>query len=68
VVAKSHQEYRDRAEECERLAAVSTNDEVRRTLRYLAQRWWELAVQSEGGSVRTERYQPDDGAPKHSSE
>jgi hypothetical protein len=39
LVSTSPDEYRNRAEDCERLAASATNDEVRKTLLYLAKRW-----------------------------
>ena len=47
MVSKSPQEYRERAEECERLAAIAANVEVRQTLLYLAKRWREFEGQAE---------------------
>jgi hypothetical protein len=40
----SHQEYRNRAEECARLAGQANNIEVRETLLHLGQRWADFAV------------------------
>ena len=47
MATESHQEYRHRAEECERLATIATNTEVRGTLRYLAKRWTDFAIDAE---------------------
>ena len=44
MVSQTAGEYLHRAAECERLAALAKNAEVRQTLRYLAQRWRDLAV------------------------
>ena len=44
MVSQTAGEYLHRAAECERLAALSENAEVRKTLRYLAQRWRDFAV------------------------
>ena len=42
----SSEEYRKCAEDCDRLAAVATNDEVRKTLLYLGNRWRKLERQA----------------------
>lgn len=42
-----HQEYRHRADECERLAHLANNNEVRLTLLYLAKRWTRFARDAE---------------------
>jgi hypothetical protein len=62
LISTSLQEYRNRAEDCERLAANASNAEVRRTLLYLAQRWREFAAEA----VSAQR-QSDDGSPQHPS-
>jgi len=40
---ESYGEYRHRADECERLAKMANNTEVRATLLYLAKRWAKFA-------------------------
>jgi hypothetical protein len=48
LVAKSSpEEYRERSEECDRLAASAKNAEVRKTLLHLAKRWREFERQAE---------------------
>jgi hypothetical protein len=47
VVSKSPREYRERAEDCERLAATAANAEVRKTLLHLAKRWRDFERQAE---------------------
>ena len=44
LVSQSSWEYQNRAVECERLAALAANAEVRETLLYLAKRWRDFAV------------------------
>ena len=44
MVSQTPGEYLDRAVECERLAALAANAEVRKTLHYLAQRWRDFAA------------------------
>jgi hypothetical protein len=51
LVSESAQEYRHRAEECERLMANAQNAEVRRALLYLAKRWREFAAEAAGAAV-----------------
>jgi len=43
----SSEEYRNRADDCDRLAAAATNDEVRKTLLYLGDRWRKFERQAE---------------------
>jgi hypothetical protein len=47
MTTESHQEYRHRADECERLAKMADNNEVRVTLLYLAERWTKFAGDAE---------------------
>ena len=47
LVSTSPEEYRKRAEDCDRLAAAAANDEVRKTLLYLAKRWRRFEQQAE---------------------
>ena len=47
MATESPQEYRHRADECQRLAKIATNTEVRETLRYLAKRWADFATDAE---------------------
>ena len=44
MVWQSSWEYLNRAAECERLAALAANAEVRETLLYLAKRWRDFAA------------------------
>jgi len=43
MATESHREYRHRADECERLAKMANNTEVRLTLLYLGKRWTNFA-------------------------
>jgi hypothetical protein len=43
MATESYEEYRHRADECERLAKMANNTEVRVTLLYLAKRWAKYA-------------------------
>ena len=43
----SSEEYRKRADDCDRLAAAATNDEVRKTLLCLGNRWRKFERQAE---------------------
>ena len=47
MATESHQEYQDRADECDRLAKMAANTEVRETLLYLAKRWSDFAADAE---------------------
>jgi len=47
MATESHQEYRHRADDCERLAKLANNNEVRVTLLYLADRWTKFAGDAE---------------------
>jgi hypothetical protein len=47
MVAETPQDFRDRAAECERLAATATNPEARETMIYVASRWRALAEEDE---------------------
>ena len=62
VTSKSFQEYRSRAEGCERLAANPTNTEVRRTLLRLAKHWREFAAEAATAQRRSR-----DASPQHPS-
>jgi hypothetical protein len=53
LVSASSQEYRNRAEDCERLAAIATNSEVRRTLLHLANRWRDFAAEADSAQRRS---------------
>jgi len=43
MATESYEEYRHRADECERLAKMANKTEVRVTLLYLATRWAKFA-------------------------
>jgi hypothetical protein len=62
VISTSFQEYRSRAEGCERLAANATNTEVRRTLLRLAKHWREFAAEAATAQPRSR-----DASPQHFS-
>ena len=53
LVSESSQEYRRRADECERLAAIAINTEVRRTLVYLAKCWRGFAAEADAAQRRS---------------
>lgn len=53
MATESHQEYRHRADECERLAKMANNTEVRVTLLYLAKRWTRFAGDAEAKQERS---------------
>lgn len=67
MVSESAAEYRARAEECDRLAKLTANGEVRRSLHYLAKCWRDFSrdaavngpsdpnfsIQSDGGVSAT---------------
>jgi hypothetical protein len=63
LISTSSQEYRSRADDCERLAANATNSEVRRTLLYLAKRWRGFAAEADSGQRRSS----DGSFPQHPS-
>jgi hypothetical protein len=63
LISTSSQEYRSRADDCERLAANATNSEVRRTLLYLAKRWRDFAAEADSGQRRSS----DGSFPQHPS-
>jgi hypothetical protein len=43
MMPKTPQDFRDRADECERLAETATSPEIRETMIYVASRWRALA-------------------------
>ena len=45
--AETPQDFRDRADECERLAATATSPEARETMIYVASRWRAMAEEDE---------------------
>jgi hypothetical protein len=49
---RTPQDYRDRANACERLAEAATNPEIREMLLYLAKRWRDLAAADEAEERR----------------
>jgi hypothetical protein len=63
LVWTSSQEYRHRAEDCERLAVNAANAEVRRTLLYLAKRWRDFA----SDAASAQRLSSDRSSPQHPS-
>jgi hypothetical protein len=66
LLSNSSQEYQDRAKDCERLAAIATNTEVRKTLLHLAKRWRDFAA--EAGLSSPLRSASDTGTPQHPSD
>jgi hypothetical protein len=47
MTPKTPQEFRERAEECERLAETATRPETRETMLYVAARWRALVEEDE---------------------
>lgn len=60
MVSQSSWEYLHRAEECERLAALAANAEVRETLLYLAKRWRDFAGEAVTEAANISERRPDD--------
>ena len=55
MLSESSQEYRTRAEECERLLKLAVNREVRAVLLYLAARWWAFSEEANRRDETTPR-------------
>jgi hypothetical protein len=62
----SIEDYRQRCEECERLAETATSPYVRETMRYLAVRWRNLADEEE--AKERHRPKPPRLGPQHPSD
>jgi len=60
LVSQSSWEYLNRATECERLAVMAANAEVRETLLYLAKRWRDFASEAVAAAGNISEHRPDD--------
>lgn len=58
MATESHEEYLHRANECERLAKIADNTEVRETLLYLAKRWKDFATDAGVRLTRSRAHAP----------
>ena len=61
----SIEEYRQRSEECERLAETATSAHVRETMLYLAERWRAL---TDEGEAKDRRAKPQRTRPQNPSQ
>jgi hypothetical protein len=53
--SKTAQDYRDRADACQRLADTAGSEQTRETMQYLALRWRTLAFEAE---AKTNKHHP----------